>query len=214
MPLQPLGHVLGGLHRQYQRRAPAEIDVVLQYWPTVVGLAVAAQTQPVQVYRGILKVATASAVWAQNLVFERQRIAEKLNQVLPFTIVEIRFSTAQWGQTPVVATFPGDSQQRSLWQQHPSRLQGTLPPSFPRPAERTRSPDTPALPHPFGRPSPETAPPRRSPADAAAAFRQWAKWVQQRDLNHLPCPHCQSPTPPGELERWGICGLCASQQWQ
>lgn len=29
-----------------------------------------------------------------------------------------------------------------------------------------------------------------------------------------PCPQCQSPTPPGELQRWSICAFCMAQQWR
>jgi predicted nucleic acid-binding Zn ribbon protein len=28
------------------------------------------------------------------------------------------------------------------------------------------------------------------------------------------CPQCQCPTPPGELERWSVCAVCATQRWQ
>ncbi|NEP50291.1 MAG: DUF721 domain-containing protein, partial [Moorea sp. SIO3C2] len=28
------------------------------------------------------------------------------------------------------------------------------------------------------------------------------------------CPQCKCPTPPGELQRWDVCGLCAIKQWQ
>lgn len=38
------------------------------------------------------------------------------------------------------------------------------------------------------------------------------RWVKIRALRYqdLPlCPNCQAPTPPGELQRWGVCGCCS-----
>jgi predicted nucleic acid-binding Zn ribbon protein len=28
------------------------------------------------------------------------------------------------------------------------------------------------------------------------------------------CPHCQCPTPAGELERWQMCSICATKHWR
>jgi predicted nucleic acid-binding Zn ribbon protein len=199
MSFQPLHHVLGGLQSQYKRREPSGIQLVAECWVLVVGPVVAEQTQPMGVYRGVLKVATASAAWAQNLVFERQRLIEKLNQALPFEITDIRFSTAQWGQKPAIATFPGDAQQTALWNEHPSRV-SSLPIPKPKSNQTQSAPDL--------KPSAEAKP------DPTAAFEQWASQIRLRDRQHPLCPQCQSPTPPGELERWQICSLCVAQQWQ
>lgn len=46
------------------------------------------------------------------------------------------------------------------------------------------------------------------------AFANWAKINRQRS-HHLPsCPQCQCPTPPGELQRWNVCSLCATKHFQ
>ncbi|WP_414527732.1 DUF721 domain-containing protein [Nodularia chucula] len=44
------------------------------------------------------------------------------------------------------------------------------------------------------------------------AFIAWTKTIQERS-HHLPlCPQCQSPTPPGELQRWQVCCICAAKE--
>jgi predicted nucleic acid-binding Zn ribbon protein len=43
------------------------------------------------------------------------------------------------------------------------------------------------------------------------AFESWAKTMQTRSHNLPLCPQCQCPTPPGELERWGVCSPCATK---
>jgi predicted nucleic acid-binding Zn ribbon protein len=49
--------------------------------------------------------------------------------------------------------------------------------------------------------------------NANTAFADWAKTVQARS-HHLPlCPQCQCPTPPGELQRWQVCSLCAAKKF-
>ena len=56
-------------------------------------------------------------------------------------------------------------------------------------------------------------PPISAPKDASTTFQQWAELIQARS-QHLPlCPQCQCSTPIGELQRWDVCGFCASQQW-
>jgi predicted nucleic acid-binding Zn ribbon protein len=186
MAFHSLNHVLGSLESQYKRQHQQQLQQVLGHWQAVVGAVVAAQTRPTSVQRGVLKVATSSSAWAQNLVFERQRILEKLNQVVPRSLTDIRFSTAQWVEIPL-ATFPGEQEQRELWQSHPSRLPGE---AMPHPAPAALPSDTPLL-----------------------AFQNWAAVVRSR-TKHLPlCPQCHSPTPIGELERWQLCSLCVAKRW-
>lgn len=185
MTFQSLHRVLGNLEQQYGPEA-RQFQQLLRHWPTVVGPIVAAQTRPVALQRGTLKVATSSTAWSQNLVFERQRILAKLQTYLPDVILDIRFSTAQW---PPTTGQPGEVDlQTRLRQSHPSYIAT----SSSHPTKAT----------------PET------PLDAKAAFQHWAERMQARS-RHLPqCPQCQCPTPPGELERWSVCAPCATRQWQ
>lgn len=87
-------------------------------------------------------------------------------------------------ENPSTPTFGEDV--AALWQEHPSRIVETAVP--------TSQADL--------------------PQDAGSAFQNWAKRMQARSLSLPLCPQCQCPTPPGELERWSVCGLCAVKQWQ
>lgn len=49
--------------------------------------------------------------------------------------------------------------------------------------------------------------------DPQSAFEQWAKTTQKRSHNLPLCPQCQSPTPPGELQRWQVCCICAVKRF-
>ncbi|MGI0485095.1 DUF721 domain-containing protein [Pantanalinema rosaneae CENA516] len=185
MPFQPLEHVLGQL--QIQGKADQKpLQRVLGHWEDIVGSVVAAQTRPLAIQRGVLRVATSSAAWANNLVYERQRILDKLNTKLGLNLADIRFSSAEWYSHQETVSAPGTEQQQQLWQEHPSRLSDQSPAVSHRASE---------------------------PADAIAAFRDWAKAMRARSYQLPLCPQCHCPTPPGELERWQVCAHCATKQW-
>ncbi len=183
MAFESLERVLNGLETQASWQKRRQFREVLQQWPDVVGTAVAAHTRPHSIQRGVLSVATASSAWAQNLLFERQRILQKLNQRLSTPLSDIRFSTGHWATQGTGGLELAIA--HSLWDQHPSRL--TQPTALP--------------------PSPQP------PQDAKAAFQQWATRLQQRTRSLPLCPQCHCPTPPGELERWTVCSLCATKHW-
>lgn len=185
MPFNSLNQVLKSLAQQYTSPEQQHLLKIRSCWGEIVGPVVAAQTRPIDLQRRVLRVATASAAWAQNLVFERQRILAKLNGALALQLVDIRFSTAQWQERS--ASFPGAQAQADLWGNHPSRLAASAPPSVSADSE---------------------------PTDPLQVFQTW-KQVVRSQMQPLPlCPQCQCPTPPGELDRWQVCGLCAAKQWQ
>jgi predicted nucleic acid-binding Zn ribbon protein len=191
MAFESLHHVLGSFENQGGWQERQQFKRLLAYWPELVGPAVANQTKPVAIQRGVLKVATSSPAWAQNLIFERQRILEKLNTRLTIELTDIRFSTAQW-HSRQTGSSPSDSAESAsnLWQEHPSHV------SDPNPHDWLPTTDPSA------------------PKDPQTAFQAWSTLVQQRS-QHLPdCPRCHCPTPPGELQRWSVCALCAAQQWR
>jgi predicted nucleic acid-binding Zn ribbon protein len=96
---------------------------LLKCWSEIVGEKVANYTRPLSIQRNVLRVATASASWAQTLTFERQRLLLKLNEKLSLHLVDIHFSTAGW-QLPKNS----DKKQKGLLpQEHPSYL-GELKP--------------------------------------------------------------------------------------
>lgn len=186
MALETLQQLLGSLDDQASWQTRRQFQKVTARWPAIVGPAVAAQTRPVGIQRQVLHVATASSAWAQNLMFERSRILEKLNAQLSLHLTDIRFSSAQWHDTSIYGATNTESAR--VWSNHPSRVEGALP------TTPSRSLQT-------------------APTDPKAAFEHWAKTVQGRS-RHLPlCPTCQCPTPAGELSRWSVCSLCAAKQW-
>ncbi|MBD2121250.1 DUF721 domain-containing protein [Trichocoleus sp. FACHB-262] len=190
MAFESLHHVLGSFENQGGWQERQQFKRLLAYWPEVVGLAVASQTKPVAIQRGVLKVATSSPAWAQNLIFERQRILEKLNTRLTIELTDIRFSTAQWHSSRKENSAATSGPEANPWQDHPSHV---------------ASPQ-----------APNQSPPAQAPApkDPQTAFQAWSALVQQRS-QHLPaCPRCHCATPPGELQRWTVCALCVAQQWR
>lgn len=190
MAFKSLHTVLNGLQHQYKHREQRQLQQVMACWAEVVGPIVAAQTRPLSLYRGTLKVATSSATWSQNLVFERQRILAKLNQASSLEITDIRFSPAQWQETPSTS-FPGEQYQQELWQSHPSRYSATNRPSLA---------------------SPQPADDRDHPTPLTA-FHEWGKLMRSRSRQFPLCPECQCPTPTGELHRWQVCSICAAKRW-
>jgi predicted nucleic acid-binding Zn ribbon protein len=189
MALDPLFQVLEILETKDNWKIRQQFKQLSIHWVEVVGTVVAAQTRPTGIRRGVLYVATSSPVWAQNLIFERRRILEKLNPSLATPISDIRFSSAQWHS---------ERQQRSLndiqqdEQSHPSWVDPKAIDAKLRPVSASQSPNH---------------------QDPTAAFQQWTRVIQARS-QHLPiCHQCKCHTPSGELERWGVCALCAIQQW-
>ncbi|MBW4471073.1 MAG: DUF721 domain-containing protein [Stenomitos rutilans HA7619-LM2] len=185
MSFKSIDHVLGQLDDRYRSHGQHQSQRLLRAWVEAVGPIVAVQTRPLSIYNDVLRVATSSSAWSQNLVFERQRILTKLNAILSLSLVDIRFSSAQWQESPR-STFNTDLQAQ-LWQQHPSRV-----------AKTTRS---------VGPQRPETL------TDPLLAFQHWRALMRSRAENMPCCPRCQCPSPPGELKRWSMCSLCAAKQW-
>lgn len=101
MSLQPLNQVLTSLQTKPMWQEQQQFQHLLKRWPQIVGPVVGAQTRPLTItQRAVLKVATSSAVWAQNLAFERHLILEKLNTCLAKPLVDIQFSSSQWQSKP------------------------------------------------------------------------------------------------------------------
>lgn len=181
MSFQSLQQVLGVLEKHDSWKKRQQFRQLVVCWAEVVGNAVAAQTRPLYIQRQVLQVATSSSAWAQNLAFERCRILEKLNAQLPYSISDIRFSTGQWQSSEKNETKSAESS--ILWQGHPSQISI----------------------------APQRRPPAPLPPNPQTAFQHWSSQVRDRSRHLPPCPVCHSPTPPGELQRWSICALCAAK---
>ncbi|CAN5661898.1 DUF721 domain-containing protein [soil metagenome] len=120
MALEDLNGLIKGLEGQQSWQVQRQFRLVLQHWQSAVGFAVARQTRPISIQRSVLYVATATAVWAQTLSYERLKILRKLNHYQRQPLKNIRFSTAQWAQTNNLITADKESQQ------HPSYV-GNVP---------------------------------------------------------------------------------------
>ncbi|EDX87572.1 hypothetical protein S7335_5282 [Synechococcus sp. PCC 7335] len=46
------------------------------------------------------------------------------------------------------------------------------------------------------------------------AYERWAHLIQRMQQSQSLCPNCRCRCPQGELDRWSVCALCASKQWQ
>ncbi|KAF3889060.1 MULTISPECIES: DciA family protein [Nostocales] len=95
MSLKSINNILSVLETQ-SKWQEQPFQQLLKCWSEIVGATVAAHTQPVSVQRGVLRVATSSAAWSQNLTFERKRLLLKLNERLSVSLIDIHFSTAGW----------------------------------------------------------------------------------------------------------------------
>jgi predicted nucleic acid-binding Zn ribbon protein len=206
MALTTLNQLVTDLESQASWQGQQQFKKLLMHWSEIVGTAVSQHTRPLDIQRNVLQVATSSAVWAQNLAFERPRIVQKLNDRLSLSLKDIRFSTAHWhadrDRLP-----PLSEEIATLWQNHPSQV---------APASETQR--SPISKRQISAPQISASqtserPTKDLPKDPQVAFLNWAR--QMRSLAHtLPlCPSCSCPTPTGELERWGICALCAAQQF-
>ncbi|NJM96871.1 MAG: DUF721 domain-containing protein [Phormidesmis sp. RL_2_1] len=189
MALEGLESLLKGLEDQASWQTQKQFRLVLTHWPKAVGFAVARKTRPVGIQRGTLYVATATAAWAQTLFYERFRVLEKLNRHQHQPLKGIRFSSAQWAQ----AQSPLRPNSQDI--RHPSYL-GNVP-SGPQAKADADAEDDHAI----------------APLTPIAAFQRWAYAMQHLQTAQVLCPRCHCHCPPGELERWSICAVCAAKQW-
>ena len=103
MSFKSIDQVLGNIQRSPQWQEQVLLRL-LKCWVEVVGTAVAVQTRPLSIQRDVLWVATSSAAWAQNLTFGRKTMLVKLNNKLSTSLVDIRFSTAEWKNSSIAGT--------------------------------------------------------------------------------------------------------------
>lgn len=184
MSLEGLEGLIKGLENQPSWQAQRQFRLVVMHWPKAVGFAVARQTRPVSIQRATLYVATATAVWAQTLSYERIKILQKLNRYQQQPLKNIRFSTAQWNQqaTPTM----NNSQEV---RKHPSYIPSDID------ADQLKG----AIAN------------NVSPQTPKEAFERWANKVKQQQPLQSMCPRCHCYCPQGELVRWKVCSLCAAK---
>ncbi len=183
MSLKSVNHILDILKTQSQLQEPPLV-MLIKCWQDIVGGVYASYTRPVMIQRDVLRVATSSASWAQNLTFERKRLLLKVNEKLPVPLVDIHFSTGGWHSLPL----PKPEKKIVSPNEHPSFVDS-----------QPHNPNVNVNVNNFGR-------------GANQAFSNWAERVKARSQNLPLCSECQCPTPPGELERWGVCALCGARR--
>lgn len=247
MPFTSLETLVTTLEHRPQWRSHQMFQQILTCWPQVVGDVVAVQTRPLSMHRQILSVSTSTPVWAQNLAFQRHHILSKLTEYVPdHQLKDIRFSPAKWlelskgsskGLGKQVSFGKGDSrlknyhfeqsEARSLWSYHPSKLTPSPRLATPQKSEPRRQGQRAPVSQPKEELSEVTRPtasvPKYPSSSSASSpkldgtpvetFHDWAAKIQKRAQRLPKCPRCQSPTPIGELQRWGVCSLCIAQDW-
>jgi predicted nucleic acid-binding Zn ribbon protein len=182
-----LNHILVTVENQPQWQEYQQFQRLLTRWAEVVGTSIALQTRPYAISNDVLYVATSGSGWVQELQFKRRLILKKLNTELSTSLIDIRFSTTKWQQCST--STPEQSTTLSpSWEEHPSYWVED-----------------------------ESATPNEeisNPKDTQSVFQRWSVAMQARSHSLPLCPQCNCPTPPGELERWSVCGLCAAKQWR
>ncbi len=132
MSLISLSQVLDQVSSKPQWRKCRRLQIILQCWSEVVGAQVARHTQPIGIYGEVLQVATASAVWCQELSLQRSPILDKINHILSRThphelLRDIHFSTARWQKPtpppPASAVPEATGDALTTWQRLAQRLQ-------------------------------------------------------------------------------------------
>lgn len=172
-----------------QYRAYLQVN---QCWQQVVNKKAGENTRPLGIERGVLQVATSSAVWAQEMTLQRYSLIKKLNKRLEFNLKDIRFSPARWQK----------DQRRSLNQQNQSEfplqeinLQKII--AEKQQAQEELAQERKELPTP----------------DLQATMSSWLNTVKKSAQDLSACPNCQTLTPPDELARWQMCRYCIAQKW-
>ncbi|MEM9244708.1 MAG: DUF721 domain-containing protein [Cyanobacteria bacterium P01_F01_bin.153] len=197
-----ISHILANVEQNPHWQTRQQLRRIREHWEAIAGETVARHTRPVALQNQQLKIATASNSWSQNLMFERQRLLQKLNrhfQNPPLTppIKELYFSTARWSQNQ--PSRPKSSTPQFGATEEPARQ------SINKSTTDESAKDAIESDHPF----------EVSPADTPAqAFQNWAQQRQRQTYTSPPCPICTAPTPPQELQRWQCCSLCATHRWR
>lgn len=185
MDFQSLNQILGYLKIMERSPQQKQFQKLLECWEEILGV-IAAQTLPLYIERGVLYVATSSAALSQELSFRVPQILQKLNLLLPTPLENIRFSAAQW-QTIRERSQSTQSENVNEWHHHPSMIGRSKKPDLINSIENNQNPQT--------------------------TFENWAKAIKARSQKLPLCPQCQCPTPPGEIQRWSVCAICATKQW-
>ena len=187
-----LDKILSKITQQPEWQEYNQYQQLVTCWSKVVNRKISQNTRPIYFSRGILGIATSSAVWAQELTLQRYSLLKKLNKHLNFDVNDIRFTPARWAD--------------NITRDNQTNLAKNLNNQDNIAAFNARQvvSETEIVP-------PETA---------KESLQNWLEKIKKRSLRDpdsgsqtLPlCPQCNSPTPQKELERWHLCCHCMAQQ--
>jgi predicted nucleic acid-binding Zn ribbon protein len=100
MGLQPvdrvLKHLMSSAAWQHQKR----FQQIAELWPTLIPPKSLAHSRPIHITDNILWIATSSTTWSQHLNLQRRQLLQQLNQELPETLTDLRFSAVHWRYKP------------------------------------------------------------------------------------------------------------------
>ena len=188
MSFNSLHNVLETIEKQPSWKIQQEHRHLVKCWQSVIEPKIALHTRPLYMARKIFWVATSSSVWAQTLSLKRHTLLKKLNALLPYKLIDIRFSSAHWHQQNQSQRDSSNTQ--ATQRKDPSKMENNevIISSLSSLDDDNSNPK--------------------------AAFERWAKVIKKRSQQLPPCPHCQCPTPLSELQRWNLCSHCVAKQWQ
>jgi predicted nucleic acid-binding Zn ribbon protein len=186
MSFDHLDKILQALTRQPGWESYRQYCLVVNRWQEVLAPRLLEQTRPFSLSRGVLSVATCSATLAQELSLQRYSLLKKMNRFLEEPIEDIHFSSARWHERSIEP--PPETIAPLPLTEHPSYVK--------RGDENVSSSSPPS-----------------SPVNKRDSFERWQEKIRQRSRSWPICPCCQSPTPSGEIDRWGCCAYCAVRDW-
>ena len=179
-----LDKILSKITEQPEWQEYQQYQQLLKFWPQVINRKIAQNTRMLYFSRGILGIATSSAVWAQELTLQRYSLLKRLNKHLKFDVKDIRFTPARWDNTINQHNQP-NSAKKSNNKENIAFFLNKLP-------------------------EPETnISMAKTPNES---LQTWLEKVKMRSQTWPLCPQCNSPTPQKELERWHLCCHCMAQQ--
>ena len=123
-------------------------------------------------------------VLSQELSFRVPQLLGRLNHLLPRPLENIKFSAAHWH---TIDSHKSMQSEKNDWLEHPSMIPQSQKATLEDSTHKNQSPQ--------------------------ATFKNWAKAIDTRSQGLPLCPQCQCPTPPGEIQRWSVCAICATKQW-
>lgn len=196
MYFNSLEQILNQLEKQPGWEKFRNYRQLLKCWQNTVSPTISLHTRPLYIDRQVLWVATSSAARAQELFFQRYSLLKKLNNQLPFTLKDIRFSSSHWHHT--LSSNPSDPDLFKVSTQQKSKIYLSNSLLKPKKLENDYA---------------QVAPVPSSPTNAKISVDLWLKKIQRNSATFLSCPNCKSPTPPKEIERWNLCYHCIAQKW-